>query len=430
MRPGGRAAAAIEVLQAVLERHQPASQALKDWARDHRFAGSADRSAIGNLVYDALRRRNSLAWRMGSDTARAMILAAAHETWQMDDADFAAAMAEEHGPGALTEEERRRLATSLDPGGLPVHIAGDIPQWLVPSFVRAFGERAAAEAAALAMRAPVDLRANTLKAPPAKVLKTLAKFGAVPGPLSPLCIRIPAPHGNERAPNVEAEAGYQRGWFEVQDAGSQVAALLVGAQAEMQVLDLCAGGGGKTLAMAAAMQNRGQIFAHDRDRQRLKPIHERLQRASVRNAQVIPADEPERLAGLAARFDRVLIDAPCSGSGAWRRKPDAKWRLSERQLALRIGEQRALLDQGADFVRPGGRLVYVTCSLLPEENDDQVADFLARRPDFARCAMPAVWRETIGTESPGHAVGDGSVMLTPERDGTDGFFVGVFGKSE
>jgi 16S rRNA (cytosine967-C5)-methyltransferase len=430
MRPGGRAAAAIEVLQAVLERHQPAGQALKDWARDHRFAGSADRSAIGNLVYDALRRRNSLTSRMGSDDARVMILAAAHESWQMkeDEDAFAAAMAEEHGPGALSPDERRRLAAGFDPLGLPLDIAGDIPQWLVPSFTRAFGGRAAVEAAALAMRAPIDLRANTLKAPPGKVLKTLAKFGAVPGPLSPLSIRIPAPHGNERAPNVEAEAGYQRGWFEVQDAGSQVAALLVGAQAEMQVLDLCAGGGGKTLAMAAAMQNRGQIFAHDRDRQRLKPIHERLQRASVRNTQVIPADEPERLAGLAGRFDRVLIDAPCSGSGAWRRKPDAKWRLSDRQLDLRIGEQRALLDQGAGFVKPGGRLVYVTCSLLPEENEDQLAGFLARRPDFIRCDIAAVWRETIGTEAPGDAVGDGSVTLTPARDGTDGFFVGVLVK--
>jgi 16S rRNA (cytosine967-C5)-methyltransferase len=430
MRPGGRAAAAIEVLHAVLERHQPASQALKDWARDHRFAGSADRSAIGNLVFDALRRRNSLGHRMGSETPRALILAAAHDSWAMDEADFAAAMEEEHGPGALSEDERRRLAASVGAPGLPLHIAGDIPQWLVPSFERAFGDRAASEAAALAERAPIDLRANTLKTSPAKVLKTLEKFGAVPGPLSPLCIRIPVPHGSQRAPNVEAEAGYQRGWFELQDAGSQIAALLVGAQAQMQILDLCAGGGGKTLAMAAAMQNRGQIFAHDRDRQRLKPIHERLQRAGVRNAQVIPADEPSRLTGLAGRLDRVLIDAPCSGSGAWRRKPDAKWRLSDRQLDLRIGEQRALLDQAADLVRPGGRLVYVTCSLLPEENDDQIAAFLARRPDFTRCDIGAVWRETIGTAAPDDAIGHGSVTLTPARDGTDGFFVGVVGKGE
>jgi 16S rRNA (cytosine967-C5)-methyltransferase len=430
MRPGGRAAAAIEVLHAVLERHQPASQALKDWARDHRFAGSGDRSAIGNLVFDALRRRNSLAARMGSDTPRALILAAAHESWQMAADDFAAALAEEHGPGALAEEERRRLAEPFDAADLPLSIVGDIPQWLAPSFARAFGPRAVVEAAALAERAPVDLRANTLKAPPAKVLKALAKFGAMAGPLSPLCIRIPAPHGNERAPNVEAEAGYQRGWFEVQAGGSQVAALLVGAQAEMQVLDLCAGGGGKTLAMAAAMQNRGQIFAHDHDRQRLKPIHERLKRAGVRNAQVIPADAPERLAALAGRLDRVLIDAPCSGSGSWRRKPDAKWRLSDRQLALRIAEQRGLLDQAAGLVKPGGRLVYVTCSLLPEENDDQLAAFLERRPDFARCDMGAVWRETIGTAAPNDAVGHGTVTLTPARHGTDGFFVGVLRKSE
>lgn len=430
MRPGGRAAAAIDVLQAVLERHQPAAQALKDWARDHRFAGSADRSAIGNLVFDGLRRRNSLGHRMASDTPRAVILAAARESWPMGEAEFAAAMEEEHGPGALSAEESSRLADSRDGPDLPIAIAGDIPQWLVPAFERAFGDRAAMEAAALARRAPIDLRANTLKAAREKSLRALAKFGAVAGPLSPLSIRIAAPRGDERAPNVEAEAGFQRGWFEIQDAGSQVAALLVGAQAEMQVVDLCAGGGGKTLAMAAAMQNRGQIYAHDRDRQRLKPIYERLQRAGVRNAQVIAADEPGRLAGLAGHVDRVLVDAPCSGSGSWRRKPDAKWRLSERQLAARIVDQAALLDAAADFVKPGGRLVYVTCSLLPEENDDQIAAFLERRSDYRRCDMREVWRETIGTEPPGDALGEGTATLTPARHGTDGFFIAVLGKRE
>jgi 16S rRNA (cytosine967-C5)-methyltransferase len=428
MRPGGRAAAAIDVLQVVLEHHQPASRALKDWARDHRFAGSGDRSAIGNLVFDALRRRNSLSHRMGSDTPRALILAAARETWPMGEAGFAAAMEEEHGPGALSADEAGRLAARAESPELPVHVAGDIPQWLVASFERAFGDRAPIEGAALAERAPIDLRTNTLKAPRDKCLKALAKFAAVPGPLSPLAIRLAAPRGDERAPNVEAEAGFQRGWFEIQDAGSQVAALLVGAQAEMQVMDLCAGGGGKTLAMAAAMHNRGQIHAHDRDRQRLKPIYERLQRAGVRNAQVVPADEPERLARLAGHLDRVLIDAPCSGSGSWRRKPDAKWRLSDRQLALRCAEQAALLDQAADLVKPGGRLAYVTCSLLPEENHDQIAAFRQRRSDYVGLDMGEVWRETIGTELPGDAAGAGTVTLTPARHATDGFFIAVLAR--
>jgi 16S rRNA (cytosine967-C5)-methyltransferase len=182
--------------------------------------------------------------------------------------------------------------------------------------------------------------------------------------------------------------------------------------------------------MAAAMQNRGQIYAHDRDRQRLKPIYERLQRAGVRNAQVIPADEPGRLARLAGHVDRVLVDAPCSGTGSWRRKPDAKWRLSDRQLTARIAEQAALLDAAADFVQPGGRLVYITCSLLPEENDDQVAAFLQRRSDYRRTDMREVWRETIGTEPPGDALGDGTATLTPARHGTDGFFIAVLERSE
>ncbi len=312
---------------------------------------------------------------------------------QMDEAAFAAAMEEEHGPGALSEDERRRLATSVGAPGLPLHIAGDIPQWLVPSFERAFGDRAASEAAALAERAPIDLRANTLKAPPAKVLKTLEKFGAVPGPLSPLCIRIPVPHGNQRAPNVEAEAGYQRGWFEVQDAGSQVAALLVGAQAEMQVLDLCAGGGGKTLAMAAAMQNRGQIFAHDRDRQRLKPIHERLQRAGVRNAQVIPADEPSRLAGLAGRLDRVLIDAPCSGSGVVAAQARCQMAAERPAARRRIGEQARCSTRPPIWSGRAGGSSMSPARCCRRRTTTRSPPFVARRPDFTRCDIGAVWRE-------------------------------------
>ena len=426
MRLAGRIAAAIDVLGMVLERHEPASQALKEWARSHRFAGSADRAAIGNLVFDTLRRRNSLAHRMASDTPRAIILATAFQSSGLSIEAFSEVLAEPHGPGALTEDERAGLARPVDVGSLPLAIRGDIPEWLAPSFERAFGANAPAEAAALAERAPVDLRVNTLKSSIDRVLKGLTKFGAEPGPLSPLCVRLAARSGAARSPNVEVENGYLRGWFEIQDAGSQVAALLVGAQPGMQVADICAGGGGKTLAMAASMQNRGQIFASDADRHRLKPIVERLQRAGARNVQVVPADEQERLDALAGRLDRVLVDAPCSGSGSWRRKPDAKWRLNPRQLALRCEEQRGLLDRGATLVRPGGRLIYVTCSLLPEENEEQFDAFLKRHPEFQPVDMAEVWRETIGTASPEMAVtGPGRLRLTPAQHASDGFFIGI-----
>jgi len=425
MRDGGRIAAAIEILDEISARHRPAAEALKDWARAHRFAGSGDRHAIGTLVFDVLRRRNSLGAHMGDAAPRALVLAALHDVWRWPLDRIATHLAETHGPGALTDAERAALEQPL-PAGLPPHIAGDFPEWLSPSFARAFGDRAAEEGAALARRAPIDLRVNTLKAERPKLLSALAKFGVVAGKLSPWCVRIAAPGPEQRNPAVEAEPAHGKGWFEVQDEASQIAALLTGVKSGEQVADICAGAGGKTLALAAMMANKGQIHAHDSDRHRLRPIFERLQRAGVRNVQVIGADESERLDAFGGGLDCVLIDAPCSGSVSWRRKPDAKWRLTERQLAARQAEQAALLERGAQLVKIGGRLVYVTCSLLPEENADQVAAFLARNPAFVPVPYREQWQAAIGTSAPESAIAsDLGLQLTPARHETDGFFISV-----
>ncbi|HUE45541.1 MAG TPA: RsmB/NOP family class I SAM-dependent RNA methyltransferase, partial [Aestuariivirgaceae bacterium] len=237
--------------------------------------------------------------------------------------------------------------------------------------------------------------------------------------------------GDGRNANVEAEPAHARGWFEVQDAGSQVAALMTAAQPGQQVVDVCAGAGGKTLALAAQMANKGQIHAYDADRHRLRPIFERLKRAGARNVQVIPADEPQRLEGLERGADVVLVDAPCSGSGSWRRRPDAKWRLTPEALERRVAEQTEALERGAGLVKPSGRLVYVTCSVLPEENADQVAGFLARHPDFAVVPFAEVWRAAIASEPPPSADGsDQTLLLTPARHDTDGFFVAVLARRE
>jgi 16S rRNA (cytosine967-C5)-methyltransferase len=425
MRLGGRIEAAIAILAEILERHRPAAEGLRDWAKAHRFAGSGDRHAIGTLVFDALRRRNSAAALMGEDSPRALILGAMRLVWAMDAGAIAEAASEIHGPGALTPEELAAFRKS-ETADLPPHVAGDYPAWLAASFDRAFGDRAAEEGAALARRAPIDLRVNVLKTDRAHLLKATAKFGAAEGPLSPWCVRIPPPGPGARNPNVEAEPPHGKGWFEIQDAGSQVAALLSGAKAGEQVADICAGSGGKTLALAAMMANKGQLHAHDSDRHRLRPIFERLQRAGARNVQVIPADEAARLDALAGRMDCVVVDAPCSGSGAWRRKPDAKWRLTQRQLDQRLEDQRSVLARGAALLRPGGRLVYITCSVLPEENDDQVAAFLEREPAFEVVPYGEQWRAAIGSAAPESANGrDDSLLLTPARHDTDGFFIAV-----
>jgi len=431
MRPGARLQAAADILDDILNRHRPAAAALSDWGKAHRFAGSGDRAAIGTLVYDALRRKCSIAARMGADTPRALALGAAPRAFAMTAAEVAAAAdGSQHAIAPLSEEEKARLAAAL-PEDAPAHVKGDIPDWLLPSFERAFGGRAAEEGAALSQRAPVDLRVNTLKATREKVVKALARFHAEPTPLSPVGVRIPAPEGPGRSPAVEAEAAHGKGWFEVQDEGSQVAALLAGAGPRLQVLDLCAGAGGKTLALAAAMQNTGQIYAYDADKRQLRPIFERLKRAGARNVQVLEAGETAVLEALGARFDLVLIDAPCTGSGTWRRKPDSKWRLKPANIPERQGEQARVLDLGAGLVKPGGRLVYVTCSVLPEENADQVAGFLARHADFALLPYGEAWRAHLGTEPPASADGSAETLqLTPASHGTDGFFIALLGRQQ
>jgi 16S rRNA (cytosine967-C5)-methyltransferase len=228
---------------------------------------------------------------------------------------------------------------------------------------------------------------------------------------------------------VEAEPGHGKGWYEVQDEGSQLAALMAGAAPRSQVLDLCAGAGGKTLAFAALMRNTGQVYAYDDDPHRLRPIFERLKRAGVRNVQVLPAGDEAALAALGPRFDVVCIDAPCTGTGAWRRRPDAKWRLKPANLAQRQEEQRALLELAAPLVKPGGRLVYVTCSVLPEENGDQVAWFTAGHPEFSTLPWREAWAAGVGGEPPGSACGEAALLLTPARHGTDGFFVALLGRA-
>lgn len=429
MRPGAHIKAGVEVLEEILGRHRPAAAALADWGKSHRFAGSGDRAAIGNLVYDALRRKRSLAARMDSDSPRAVILAAASRALGISAADvIAAADGSAYAMAPLTEEERAGVSRASPPDA-PAPILGDFPDWLEPSLRRAFGERAVVEAQALALRAPVDLRVNTLKADRERVLKVLARFSPSLTPLSPLGVRLPAPEGAGRNPNVENETAHGKGWYEIQDEGSQIAALLAGAGPRQQVLDICAGGGGKTLAFASAMQNTGQIYAYDDDAARLRPVFERLKRAGARNVQVMRAGDANELAALGPRFDLVFCDAPCTGSGAWRRRPDAKWRLKPANLAQRQDEQRAILAMAAPLVKPGGRLVYVTCSVLPEENDDQIAGFLANHLGFA--ALP--WRDawTSGTGSvppPSGQPTDAGLLLTPACHGTDGFFIVVMGR--
>jgi 16S rRNA (cytosine967-C5)-methyltransferase len=421
LRLPGRVAAAIEILADILERHRPASEALKDWGKAHRFAGSGDRHAIGTLVYDALRRKNSVAAAAGSDLPRGLVMGTLKLVWGNGIDEISAICGEQYGPGALTTNEVWALGQASEP-------AFDVPAWLIPSFERVFGERAIEEVQALSSRAPIDLRVNTLKAKRDQVIDALKKYGAVEGPLSPLAVRIEAPGPDQKHINVEAEPAHGMGWYEVQDSASQIAALMSGVVAGEKVADICAGAGGKTLALAAMMENRGTLVAHDRDKRRLRPIFERVTRAGASCITVVGADESEKL-DEAGPYDCVVIDAPCSGSGSWRRKPDAKWKFTQKQLNLRMKDQHDVLARGAALVRRGGRLVYITCSVLAEENTDQVTAFLKAHKDFSIVPHAQQWGHVIGGLAPRSADGlkDG-LLLTPLQHETDGFFEAVLKK--
>jgi len=426
LREGGRISAAIEVLDEIDSRRRPAAESLKDWGRAHRFAGSADRAAIGNIVYDALRRRASIAWRMGSEAPRALTIGAMAASWGWAPARFESAFADDpHAPEPLSDAETAALGRSLDDA--PDWIRADIPEWAAEAFERNFGEDWIAEGAALAERPPLNLRVNTLLCDRAKAARALRQTPQ-DAPISPVGLRYPAGAGAARTPNVTAEAAYRKGWIEVQDEGSQIAALLVGARPGEQVLDYCAGAGGKTLALAAAMEGKGQVYAYDADIHRLAPIHERVTRAKARNVQTRePA--PGILGDLLAKMDRVVIDAPCTGSGVWRRHPDAKWRVTPEALARRQSEQVGVLSEAKDYVRPGGYLVYITCSLFPEENEDRVEDFLLSNGDYELVSVGEVWQDSFGFDKPKPWSADMmSVTLTPASTGTDGFFVAAMQK--
>jgi 16S rRNA (cytosine967-C5)-methyltransferase len=423
MIPAAHVSAAIEILDDLAQRRRPAADALKDWGASHRFAGSKDRAAIASLVFDALRKRASAAWIMGEETSRAVTLGALRQARGLDAAAIAAlCLGERHAPAPLTDAERQRLETAtLDDA--PAFVRGDYPEWLAERFERAFGARAAEEGAALALRAPVDLRVNILKGSREQAMARLAHLDPSPTPLSPIGLRIAA--GQRRGPALPAETAYVKGLVEPQDEASQLAALLCAAAPGEQVLDLCAGGGGKALALAGQMHNRGQLYAYDSDGRRLMPIHERLERAGARNIQVRqPRGQTDVLADLEHRCDLVLIDAPCTGVGTWRRHPDAKWRLAPGALELRLQEQAALFGQAAKYVKPGGRLVYVTCSVLVEENEDQVAAFLAANDDFAAIAgaAEAAGLPDLARFTSPHGPG---LRLSPATSGTDGFYVCV-----
>jgi 16S rRNA (cytosine967-C5)-methyltransferase len=468
MTPGARIAAAIDILSEIEQGARPADDIAAEYFRRRRYIGAKDRVAVSAHVYAVLRHRARLDWwiarasqqefgpgagrdpsrgqpesgpmgpRLRGDpniaagsapkgaTARGRMIAALAviETWKAE--GIAASFdGGRFRPAPLSPAEQRLArglaGRSLTHPEMPRAVANDIPEWLLPRLDAVYERRLEDEIAALNAPAPLDLRVNLLKADRESARRALAAehIAAEPTPFSPLGLRV-----RHRAP-LAGTAVFKNGLVEVQDEGSQLAALLAGARPGMRVVDFCAGAGGKTLALAAQMQNRGKLVACDTAAWRLERAGQRLRRAAIDNVErrVLTTERDAWVKHHAKSFDLVFVDAPCLGIGSWRRNPDAKWRATPNDLAELVVRQRDILASAARLVKPGGRLVYVTCSLLREENEAQAETFLAAHDDFARYPMAQAWGQAIGGASPG---GDDNLRLTPARHGTDGFFVALF----
>lgn len=436
MTPGARLQTAIELLHEIEARPDiPADSVVTEGFRARRYAGSKDRRAVAALAFGVLRRRRQIDWWLARAdilaTARTRVLAF-HQLAAGVDIGAMASICPDgpHAPAPLDAQEQglARLldGQTFDHPEQPPAVTGNAPDWLYRRFLCRFGESASAELKALELEASVDLRVNTLKTTREAVRTALRSEGVESAPtlLSPIGLRL---SGRRALGGVSA---YRDGLVEVQDEGSQIAALLVDARPGMTAVDFCAGAGGKTLALAAQMQNEGRILAFDVAAGRLKRAAERLVRAGVTIAETQafggPPGAPE-VGRLESTADRVLVDAPCTGTGAWRRRPEDRWRLSEAALDELVAVQDGILDRAARLVRRGGRMVYVTCSLLLDENEGRIAAFLARRPGFGRIDIRGVWKDVLTPECPATAE---DLLLTPARHGVDGFYVCVLERTE
>ena len=412
MTPAARLQMAIEILEGLGQTAQPADRFLRAWFRSRRFAGSKDRRAIAEQVFAVQRRRAHLAHRMGGEAPRALVIASLIEAGDDPTLLFNGG----YGPVPLTNAERAAIAAAPSPE--PDWVRGEYPLWLEEELRRAFDVRLVEEMTAFIGRAPTDIRVNTLKADRGEVIAALTSEGVAcaPTPHAPHGIRI-----SGDAANLSKAALFESGAFEFQDEAAQIAAELCGARPGMRVLDLAAGAGGKSLAFAASMANQGEILACDVRGEALFELEQRAARAGAAIIKTFVLSEGPLDHGRGL-FDAVFVDAPCSGTGTWRRQPELRWRLTAERLSELMALQDRLLDQAAGLVRPGGRLVYATCSILGCENQDRVAALQVRQPGFRPLNLAEDW--------PGIMPGlEQDFRASPASSGTDGFYCAALRRS-
>lgn len=428
MTPAARLSATIEILSEI-DQGRAADRVLAYWAKNNRYAGSKDRRAIQDRVFDILRDRGRLAHLGDSQKPRSLVITSLAVADGLDADQIGVLFSgERFAPDPLTEQERERLAT-LDLRDVPGMLALGIPTWLEPEVHQAFAFRLEAEMDALNDRAPLDLRVNTLKTDRETARAALAEEGI---DVEPLDFASDALRGDAGARVTHTKA-YKSGLVEIQDAGSQLVGEVAGVEPGERVVDLCAGGGGKALTLALAAGADGQVIACDTDGRRLGNLAPRADRAGIANIETrklkpFDRNKPDpNLNDLEGQVDCVVLDAPCSGSGAWRRQPEARWQLTREKLDGYKKAQREVLVRGARLVRPGGRLVYITCSIFPSENEHQIQGFLQKFPMFEQRDWN--WRWPEGKAKPAIS-GTGAMRLTPATTGTDGFYATVLERIE
>jgi 16S rRNA (cytosine967-C5)-methyltransferase len=418
MTPAARVQACIQILSAIQAGHLP-DRALHDWGKTHKFAGSGDRRALADTIYDILRHRAFLAWAMQGDShPRALVIAWAYHLKKIQKEDLEHLFSgEKYAAGQLIDKERQALNTPL-PRKRPFEAIYNMPAWMEEPLKRALGDDLDHELSLLNERAPLDLRVNTLKVTLQEVIDAFDRQGidVEKTAYAPSGLRMVSPV------SLKGNSLYEQGHIEVQDEGSQLASVLLNPVAGESVLDYCAGGGGKTLSLAALMENKGEIIASDLSEKRLQSIKSRAERAGVT---IIRALNQARLHPEKKSFDRVLVDAPCSGSGTWRRNAGARWDLLPEDLDSFAKTQRQILDQAAPFVKKGGRLGYVTCSLFQEENEQVVTAFLQAHPEFKAVSVKNVWQDLFPDGVIPPRVEE-TARFTTYHTGSDSFFVALF----
>ena len=412
MTPAARIQAVIEILADIIATPRPADTLTSAYFRARRFIGSKDRQAISTRLYRIMREYHRLCWWVVRDgaavdartlTIAAVILDKEHSAASIDSA-FSGAL---YAPAPLSDAERKLAlflqGKSLEPEDMPLREKLECPAWAYNSLQAALSDEFEAELRAMLTQAPLDLRVNTIKATRDQVLQELQEdgFDAHAGKISPYAIRL---YGR---PQIISHPVFKGGYVEIQDEGSQMVAVMADAKPGEQVVDFCAGAGGKTLALAASMNNKGRIIAMDVLGGRLLRAKERFRRAGVHNIETrqLTSARDKYVKRHQGAFDLVLVDAPCSGTGTWRRDPDKRWRQLGPGLVSLVPLQKEILDSAHRMVKPGGRLVYATCSLLPEENEMQMEEFLAAHPEFSRKGQ--------------------DMKLSPARHDTDGFYAAV-----